>query len=449
MGVIQIRKAVRENARLVFALSSTTGEGKTLTAILLGYGLANFRADKLGFLDAENRRGSLYADVLQDSKFTSHPTNEQFLIADLYAPFSPGRYKQAIMEFQAAGVEVLIIDSVTHEWEGTGGCQEIAEAGNPKIPNWNLAKKLHKDFMNTLLQSDMHVIVCVRAREKSKPERVDGKLQFVELGLQPIQEKNFMFEMTASLMMHKQGSEQAILKCPAALLNILGRQKGYITADDGQAIRKWVDGALKLDPTIERYRNRLISNTEGGTKHIQECWNMTPAGVQEALGKAFYETLIQAAKGYEEQTALGEQNVAQLGAQEGGGAVAGVPSGQGPTTAEQSEADAIAARARANGAAAPVTNAQQQTPAQQVTASTHTHPRPDDMATKAVDQSSTAQNEAAKRQETPTTMRGSLSTPDDMATTAAEPVKRANAAPPKQKELAPPVAGVLPSDPIF
>jgi hypothetical protein len=71
------------------------------------------------------------------------------------------------------------------------------------------------------------------------------------------------------------------------------------------------------------------------------------------------------------------------------------------------------------------------------------------MATKAVDQSSTAQNEAAKRQETPTTMRGSLSTPDDMATTAAEPVKRANAAPPKQKELAPPVAGVLPSDPIF
>src|SRR5215813_10306636 len=145
MSILQIRRVKRENARLLIVFSSWTGEGKTFSAIQLGYGLANFQPSKLGLMDAENRRGSLYEDVLEKS---TRPTKERFLIGDLYPPFTPRRYMGAIDEFQAAGVEVLIVDSATHEWEGTGGCQEIAEAGNPKIPNWALAKKLHKEFMN-------------------------------------------------------------------------------------------------------------------------------------------------------------------------------------------------------------------------------------------------------------------------------------------------------------
>jgi hypothetical protein len=415
MGIIQIRKAVRENARLVFALSSTTGEGKTMTAILLGYGLANFNAAKLGFLDTENRRGSLYADVLMDNKYTSHPTNEPFLIADLFAPFSPKRYKEAILEFQSAGVEVLIVDSVTHEWEGTGGCQEIAEAGDPKIPNWNRAKKEHKSFMNTLLQTDMHVIVCVRAREKSKPERnSSGKLEFVDLGLQPIQEKNFMFEMTASLMMHEQGQSQSILKCPAALVNLLGRKKGYITADDGQAVRQWVDGALKLDPVVERYRNRLMSNSEGGVAHVEECWKLTPDPVKEALGKAFHTTLVAAAKGYEDQKQIGIENTDGQGSDQGG-----APASGETTDAEKAEAEAIAARARANGAAAPVTNAQQQTPTQQA---------------------ATPVEKAAAN------VQGVTLPPHGQPVVKPQEAKKE---PPKQQQLAPAVTGVLPSDPVF
>src|ERR1700691_5669142 len=124
MGILQIRKAEREGSRLVFAFAGWTGKGKTYTAIQFGYGLAGYDATKLGFLDAENRRGSLCADILEQA---TRPTNERFLIADLQPPFSPARYAMGIEEFQAAGVEVLIVDSVTHEWEGLGGCQEIAE----------------------------------------------------------------------------------------------------------------------------------------------------------------------------------------------------------------------------------------------------------------------------------------------------------------------------------
>jgi len=298
MSIINIRPAVREGARLVVAFCGVSGSGKTVTALHFAYGLANYDASKIGFLDTENRRGSLNADVLQDA---TQPTDQPFMIADLYAPFSPERYSQAIHEFQKAGVEVLIIDSVSHEWEGIGGCIDIADASKGM---WNRAKAHHKRFMSALLQTDMHIVVCVRAREKDKPERaiVDGKEKTVyrELGLQAIQEKNFLFEMTASVMMHEEGMRQEVIKCPGALRHVLGRTKGYITADDGKAVRDWVDGAKLVDPRIENFRNRLLSNCEQGLTHINACWDKTPADIRRELGDDFLSVIRESARGYDE-----------------------------------------------------------------------------------------------------------------------------------------------------
>lgn len=276
MAVINIRKAEREGARLVVGVSGISGSGKTFTALQLAYGLANNDASKVGFLDTENRRGSLYADALKNDRGEV----QKFWIGDLYAPFSPQRYIDAILEFQAAGVEVLVIDSVSHEWEGQGGCEEIAHAGNPKFPQWNKAKAEHKRFMNALLQSDMHVIVCIRAREKV---RIEGGGKVVPLGIQPICEKNFMFEMTASLMMWDEGKSQQVMKCPDQLRAILGRESGYITAGDGSALRAWVDGAKQLDRTVEHARNSLRTITEQGTEALIKAWRALPEATRKAI----------------------------------------------------------------------------------------------------------------------------------------------------------------------
>lgn len=420
MAVLQIRKAEREGSRLVFAFAGWTGKGKTYTAIQFGYGLAGYDASKLGFIDAENRRGSLLADILEHA---TKPTKDRFLIGDLYAPFSPARYSMAIEDFQAAGVEVLIVDSVTHEWEGTGGCQEIAEDGNPKIPRWDLAKREHKKFMNKLLQCDMHVICCVRAREKVKPEKKNGKTEFVDYGLQPIQEKNFMFEVTASLMMFDEGRRQEGIKIPAALVNYLGRKEGYITADDGYAVRQWVNGALKLDPVVEKYRNRLISNTEGGLEHIRSCWKMTPANIQESLGKDFLAMLEAAAKGHDDQKAIAEQDA---GAPEDGG---GTPERTPlvPTTdpKEQAAADAIADKARGQAAAAK---------------------QPEMQASSGQPAVST---EVSKGDGLPPTKQAEQPKPAEQPKAAAPAEKPKEQAPPVQQSLTAPVKGVLPGDPVF
>lgn len=303
MSVINIRDAQREGARLVIGVAGVSGSGKTYTALELAYGLANFDPSKIGVLDTENRRGSLYADIFK--KHPTRPSDVPFLIGDLYAPFSPARYIEAIHAFQKAGVEVLVIDSVTHEYEGIGGVQEIAEAGNPRLPNWNKAKAEHKRFMNALLTCDMHVIVCIRAREKAKPEKqwVDGKEKtvYIDLGLQPIQEKNFVYELTAGVMVRDAGKAQDPLKVPVDLQAVLGRGNGYLTAQDGQAIRRWVDGAQQLDPKVEQYRNRLLSITEKGVAYVEESWGKVPADIQAALGDAFKRTLVASAAEYEKQ----------------------------------------------------------------------------------------------------------------------------------------------------
>lgn len=293
MTTIQIREAKREGARLVIGLQGISGSGKTFTALQLAYGLARKDSRKVGFIDTENRRGSLYAETLKNEKGEVQP----FLIGDLTPPFSPQRYIDAIQAFEAAGVDVLVIDSVSHEWLGQGGCYDIAN-GSGGRPNWLLAKNEHKRFMNAMLQSSMHIIACIR--EAPKTDFKDPKNP-KPLGLMPIQESQFVFELTASLQMWNCGNAQAVLKCPAELMPILGREKGYITAQDGAALRGWVDGGNQVDPMVAKYRDRLQAVTEGGEAATTEAWGKTPDAIRTALGVAFHKQILASAAAFDEQ----------------------------------------------------------------------------------------------------------------------------------------------------
>lgn len=304
MAVLNIRKAKREGARLVIGIAGITGSGKTRSALELAFGMANFDSSKIGFLDTENKRGSLYADCLKNEAGEV----QEFYIGDLEPPFSPERYAAAVREFQDHGVEILVIDSTSHEHEGTGGLLEMREPLPGKKGNRdNYAKAEHKKFMNTMLQSNMHVICCARAREKVIVKNVDGKTVYEPQGVVPICEKNFMFEMTASIMVWAGGKQREILKSGDGLEEILGTAgewvNGYLTPAHGKAIRDWVDGAKQLDPKVEEFRNRLRGVTEQGVAYTKECWGKTPAKIKKALGEKFLETIIASAEAFDKRNA--------------------------------------------------------------------------------------------------------------------------------------------------
>ena len=293
MAVLNIREVQSGQSKAVIAIAGISGSGKTYTALLMARGMVK-KASEIGFLDTENRRGSLYADIL-DGKF---------MIGDLYPPFSPTRYAQAIKEFQDAGVKVLVIDSVTHEWEGEGGCDDIANApksdGSPRrVANWIEAKRQHKTFMNVLLQSNMDIICCIRAREKTD---FKDPTKPVSLGIQPICEKNFMFEMTASMLMGNEGKTQVFLKMPSFLKESFGKGNEYLGEETGRKVREWLDKGEKESPEIEKLKSEIQMACESGVDGLTKIWNDLNPEMQTKL-KSHFAVCKESAKEYDRQRA--------------------------------------------------------------------------------------------------------------------------------------------------
>jgi KaiC/GvpD/RAD55 family RecA-like ATPase len=106
-----IRKAERRNAKIKLALQGPSGSGKTYSALQIAMGLTEL--NNVVVIDTENYSADLYDHV------------GDFNVIDLGKPFSPEKYIQAIDDSVKAGMKVIIIDSLSHEWEGEGGILDI------------------------------------------------------------------------------------------------------------------------------------------------------------------------------------------------------------------------------------------------------------------------------------------------------------------------------------
>ena len=298
MSVLNIRPVESGQSKAVIGIAGVSGDGKTYTALLIARGMVS-KASEIGFLDTENKRGSLYADILDG----------QFMIGDLYPPFSPTRYAEAIKEFQDAGVKVLVIDSVTHEWEGDGGCDDIANLPlqqGKKMANWIGAKREHKKFMNVLLQSDMDIICCIRAREKTD---FTNPTMPKSLGVLPICEKNFMFELTASVMMFNQGKSQKHLKVPSFLVDAFGDGQGYLGIETGSKIRAWLDKGKKESPEIARFKSEALLVCEKGVAALSELWKSIPKEIKSNQSlKDHFALCGESARAYDAQKSDDEES---------------------------------------------------------------------------------------------------------------------------------------------
>jgi hypothetical protein len=288
MAILDIRPVVMGGGNAIIAVAGVTGSGKTYTALQIARGMVS-KPSEIGFLDTENKRGSYYANKLDG----------QFMIADLYPPFSPSRYAQAIKEFQDAGIKTLIIDSISHEWEGEGGCDDIAamKMGESGMDNWIGAKREHKRFMNKALQCNMNLIFCIRAREKTD---FKNPKKPVSLGLQPVCEKNFMFEMTASVLVENEGKTQKFIKMPYFLKEAFGTGEGYITQATGKKIIEWVNTGEKEDPALTKIKSEMLMACEFGLAGVVAIWNTCTPSQKKKL-QAHKEICKESAEEYERQ----------------------------------------------------------------------------------------------------------------------------------------------------
>lgn len=277
---INIQKAARKAVRLLISVAGPSGSGKTYSSLLLAAGLAG-EGGMVGFLDTENGRGSMYAD----SPGIQAALPQGYHVAELREPFEPPRYTEAVEAFEATGCKVLVIDSMTHEWEGEGGCSDIAENNKLRgMPNWAKAKMMHKRMMNNLLASNMHIIFCLRARDKVKIAKVEGKEQVIQLGMQAVQEKNFVYEMTLSLLLDEQTKRPTVTKCPEPLLPLFAGEQTLVTKQMGVKLLEWAEGGAKAAPvTEEALSDQARAYAVQGTQAYKDFWLTLPGAHQQLI----------------------------------------------------------------------------------------------------------------------------------------------------------------------
>ena len=179
------KKASVEKAKLRMAIAGPSGSGKTYSSLLIAYGITGDWS-KVGIIDTERGSSQLYAKL------------GPFLVAELEPPYSPANYISAIKEAESAGIEVLIIDSLSHAWAGEGGVLDIHSQAADKNRNsftaWREVTPLHNRLVDTMLQSSCHIIATLRTKTEYVIDENGKKIR--KVGLAPIQRDGLEYEFT-------------------------------------------------------------------------------------------------------------------------------------------------------------------------------------------------------------------------------------------------------------
>lgn len=182
---MQFNKAERKRSKLRLALCGVSGSGKTTAALRVARGLGG----KTALIDTENGSASLYADRFD------------FDVLELEAPYTPERFISAIELAENAGYENVIIDSMSHEWVGSGGCLEINDLlGKTKFKGnsfgaWGETGSRHIKFLEKIVTSKVHIIATVRMKSESVQDAKTKRVS--KIGMKYEMRDGFEYEFTS------------------------------------------------------------------------------------------------------------------------------------------------------------------------------------------------------------------------------------------------------------
>lgn len=227
---MQFTKAQRQKAKLRLGLTGASGSGKTYSALQIAKGLGG----RIAVIDTEHGSASLYSNEFD------------FDVLELEAPYTPERYIQAICTAEQAGYDVLIIDSITHEWSGRGGCLEINDnlakthfKGNTWSA-WSQTTPRHQAFIDKLISSKLHLIATMR----SKTETVQENKKVYKVGLKAEQREGMEYEFTTILDI-SHGNHLATASKDRTKL-FMGADPFVITPQVGQSLNDWLNTGAEM-----------------------------------------------------------------------------------------------------------------------------------------------------------------------------------------------------------
>lgn len=187
---IVFEDASSKGSYLRCALVGPSGSGKTWTALTI--------ASQFGVpfvIDTERSSALKYAKHFK------------FKHANIPGDFNPRNYIAACHAAIEAGAKVLVVDSLSHAWEGVGGVLEFVDnvAKRQKTANsfqaWREGTPLQNELVDGLLALKCHLVCTMRSKMEYAQQNDGGKTRVVKLGMGAIQRNGIEYEFDVVLEM--------------------------------------------------------------------------------------------------------------------------------------------------------------------------------------------------------------------------------------------------------
>lgn len=250
---MQLQKAQRHQVKLRLGLSGASGFGKSYSALLLAYGITEDWT-KIAVIDTENNSASLYSHL------------GDFNVVSLNQPYSPERYIEAVKLCEEKKMEVIIIDSITHEWNGKGGCLQIHEQLGGRFQDWAKLTPRHQAFIDAILQSNCHVITTVRKKMDYSMDRdSSGKTRVVKHGLKDITREGFSYELTVDFEIINENHMAKATKDRTGLF--MDKPEILITKGVGRMLIDWCNQGVSISDAKKEIAE---CTTVEGLRHLYQ-----------------------------------------------------------------------------------------------------------------------------------------------------------------------------------
>ena len=263
---MKLQKAQRNQVKLRLGLSGASGFGKSYSALLLAYGITNDWT-KIAIIDTENNSASLYSHL------------GDFNVLSLNEPYAPERYIQAIEVCEKEEIEVVIIDSITHEWSGKGGCLELHEQLGGRFQDWAKITPRHQAFIDKILNSNCHVITTVRRKtDYSLDKDGNGKTKVMKLGTKEITRDGFEYELTVNFELINDNHLVTASKDRTGLFS--GKPEFVINSSTGKKLIEWCNLGISVEIAMSEIN--ACENLEG-LKHVYSKYPSLQKQIHNAI----------------------------------------------------------------------------------------------------------------------------------------------------------------------
>jgi hypothetical protein len=329
--IYTFRKAAKHNAKLRLAVSGPGGSGKTFTLLRLATELGG----RVALVDTEHGSASKYADQFA------------FDVLEL-SSYDPGILPDLIDYVSAQGYSTLIIDSLSHFWNGVGGELEQVERitartkSNNSWSAWREVSPKHNRMIDAMLAAPVHVLVSMRVKTEWIVDRDEktGKTAPRKVGLQPIMRDGIEYEFDICGEMDQENI-MIITKsrCPAVTGGLFPKPGKELAA----LLSLWLNGeptesSNRVPPELVEMWKRM-SSKEGAAAEFARLREALQQRLGDLMAEAEYRRIL-GEHGVREPGEFKSSRPARLCAKDLSVRLAGAASGQAATTTQKVVCDA-------------------------------------------------------------------------------------------------------------